>query len=139
MPKSRKVNTRINGRGILRTQKMVFFINTRSALLAATKTESVNNETAQITLNNTKAMKITGLSLMGRRAGDHKAKPAKKMIATKRDNIPTSVKQVFIMPEFFSALGRKRISVLFIPNMLNRVSKLIADITAEPRPTSVGV
>ncbi len=124
---------------LLDSQIVALLDNTNSALLLAIKIESVNPESVQRRTRTANAMAKIRFSVIKPIAGDHKFKPAIKIVAKVRATIPLRVKQEFMISTGFSALGRKRIRAEPKPNLLSMARRDIADMIAAPKPTSASV
>lgn len=73
------------------------------------------------------------------RIGDHMSKPARNIAATTRLTGPQIVRQVLISSLGFFTLGIKRVKALASPSVLSALTKPMAEIIAELKPTSASL
>ena len=97
IPKVWKKRTRKMGRGILSSEKIVFFDNTKSALLLLIHTKSITCENVEKRTMRTKAVEKIAFSLMKPMAGAQISRPATKIAARARAKIPLKVRQELII------------------------------------------
>ena len=119
------------GKGILRTAKITFLVNTNPARRLAMKVGSIKFDSANNSVVMMKTAQKTPFPLRRSRAGDQKSTPATKIPAITRLMRAVKVNEEFISSWGFSARGRKRISEESKPTRLNMATRLAADIVAE--------
>ena len=90
------------GRGILRTEEMVFLDNANPALRLAIKVESVRYESVNKKVKTKKTKGKIAFCLMKARDGDQKSTPATKIPANTRLMTLPKLKQEFINSWGFS-------------------------------------
>jgi len=139
MANVRKNNTRIKGSTIFISDMIVFFERTKPARLLATKIESVIADKVKNAVKKMNAAANIIFPLIKFNAGDQIFTPITNITAISRDTTTVMVRQEFIKSAGFSTLDRKRIRPTSKPSLLNETNSNIADIMADPRPTSASL
>jgi ribosomal protein S7 len=103
------------------------------------KTESINWERAKKTTKKTNVKKKIVFPLINAMAGDHKGRPATKIVAITAAIIALKVKKKLISVAGFSAFGKKRMIAAPKPGTASVARRSMADIVADPQPTSFSV